>query len=170
MTSRVRRRLQRRIDKTRRRLQLSQDHRPFPPGTTLVEEYQMIVQRARELLDYDPATGLIHWKVGRGNRKPGTAVSSYRRGYPQVKIDGRKYQAHRLAWLIHHGRWPDAMLDHRNGRRNDNRLDNLREATWAENNANIRGAKRNNTLGVRGVRLTPSGRLYGHFAGGQSCA
>jgi hypothetical protein len=58
-------------------------------------------------------------------------------GYRRINIDRRLYQAHRLAWLYVHGRWPIVELDHINGVRDDNRLANLREATRAQNNQNL---------------------------------
>jgi hypothetical protein len=50
-----------------------------------------------------------------------------------------KYSAHRLAWFYVHGKWPQSGIDHRNGDIGDNRIENLREATQAQNCANKRG-------------------------------
>ena len=60
--------------------------------------------------------------------------------------------AHRIAWAIVHGRWPEHFLDHINRVRTDNRLANLREATNAENLRN-RSVVRNNESGTKGVRM-----------------
>lgn len=59
--------------------------------------------------------------------------------------------AHRLAWLYVHGRWPIADIDHINGIRDDNRFTNLREASRAENNQNIRSARSHAISGLLGA-------------------
>jgi hypothetical protein len=72
-------------------------------------------------------------------------------GYVAIRIDGRKFQAHRLAWFYVNGKWPKDQIDHANGVRHDNRIVNLREATQAENSQNEHAIRRNNTSGVPGV-------------------
>jgi hypothetical protein len=67
-------------------------------------------------------------------------------------IDGEKYYAHRLAWFYAYGRWPKEKLDHRDGPRDANKLDNLREANDLQNARNSR-IGRNNTSGLKGVSL-----------------
>lgn len=61
-------------------------------------------------------------------------------GYVTVglRIDGRAISmaAHRIVWALHHGCWPEKHLDHINRVRHDNRIENLREVTVAENNRN----------------------------------
>jgi hypothetical protein len=70
-------------------------------------------------------------------------------GYMRVGVDGRCYLAHRLAWLLCHGRWPAHLIDHANGDRSDNRLGNLREARLVDSQRNRR---HRNSTGYRGVR------------------
>jgi len=60
------------------------------------------------------------------------------------------YKAHRLAWLYVHGEWPPEQLDHINGQRDDNRVENLRSATRAENAGNSK-RRADNTSGFKGV-------------------
>lgn len=116
---------------------------------------QLTVERLREILDYDPTTGLFTWKNEtrwRGMRysKGDPAGSPHAEGYVTIAIDGRKYLAHRLAWFYVAGVWPEGRLDHRNMNRNDNRWENLRRASAAQNGANrVKG--RNNTSGFKGV-------------------
>jgi len=68
-----------------------------------------------------------------------------------LRIDGRLYRAHKALWAFAWGRWPVADLDHINGQRDDNGIDNLREATRAENNQNMRRARCDNKSGLLGV-------------------
>jgi hypothetical protein len=98
----------------------------------------------RKALDYDPETGLLFWRRrddvppkvnNRFAGKPaGGRDGQY--GYITVRLYDRLYQAHRLVWLHVHGVWPDAVLDHIDGNPTNNRIDNLRPATRAENNRN----------------------------------
>jgi len=108
-------------------------------------------ERARELLKYNPLTGDFFWRQYRGPlAREGGKAGSPSSGYIQIKIDGRPYKAHRLAWLITHGRWPAHEIDHINCDPSDNRLSNLREATHQENMGNQRKCSRN-TSGFKGV-------------------
>lgn len=108
---------------------------------------------ARALFQYDPENGQLSREGG---------VAGYvdkSNGYRSVRVRGRKYKAHRLAWLIVHGDWPSDFLDHINGDRDDNRLVNLRECSNAENLRNT-GAYRCNKTGYKGVSLHKRDRKY----------
>jgi hypothetical protein len=87
-------------------------------------------ERLKSLLTYDPDTGEFRWRFQRQRCPVGAlaGTSSYH-GYVVIKLNGRSYRAHRLAWLYQHGCWPDGELDHVNRQRNDNRITNLREAS-----------------------------------------
>ena len=115
----------------------------------------MTAERLRELLNYDPETGLFTWRVDRGGTARVGAIAGLRDaadGYIRIKVDGRRYKAHHLVRLYVRGKWPEAgyMTDHVNGNRADNRLANLRHATFSQNAAN-RKAPTTNTSCFKGV-------------------
>jgi hypothetical protein len=128
---------------------------PNTPKDDLTAEF------VRSILDYDPETGVLRWKVKRRhNALPGTEAGKlHQLGYRRIKIDRREYAAHRLAWLIAYGRWPDGQVDHINGIRDDNRLANLREATPSENMQNRNRSDAGSKTGALGVTVT-SGKKY----------
>jgi hypothetical protein len=93
--------------------------------------------RLKELLDYDPETGVFTWRIQRQYVHPGDKAGSVSsEGYVVIGCDQRVYKAHRLAWLYVTGNEPRHQIDHINGVKNDNRLANLREATHSQNQFN----------------------------------
>lgn len=84
-----------------------------------------------------------------------------RGGYHEVRINGRRYDTHCVVWLIHYGKWPILLVDHKNGNKADFRIDNLREATPEQSNFN-RKVQSNSMLGLKGVSTQPrcNGRYF----------
>jgi hypothetical protein len=109
-------------------------------------------QRLRQLLDYDPQTGIFRWKVSRGRfaRPGGIAGTDSHAGYMVITVDRNRVYAHRLAWFYAHGEWPE-YIDHINHNPSDNRLCNLRAVDNPQNMHNLNGPPRHNTSGVIGV-------------------
>lgn len=106
----------------------------------------------KELLVYDPVTGIFTNRVTRNSRALIGAEAGKDRldGYRDIKINHKIYLTHRLAWLYVHGEWPADQIDHINGVRSDNRIDNLRVVTNKQNGEN-QTLRSNNTSGHRGV-------------------
>lgn len=106
---------------------------------TRLAESQLDLAEARAFLSYNPSTGDIIWKEARGKAAKGSVGGFLMPdGYLAIRIFGRNYPAHRMAWFLHFGRWPHELLDHANGKRDDNRLENLREASVGQNNCNVK--------------------------------
>lgn len=113
---------------------------------------ELTLGRLKELLDYDPDTGIFTWKVWRGGSAVAGSVAGNidSHGHRQIKIDQIRYMAHRLAWLYFYGQLPNEEIDHINTIKNDNRINNLRMATHSQNMMH-RGKNNNNTSGYKGV-------------------
>lgn len=117
-------------------------------------------ERLRELLDYNPHTGLFTHKLSRSNRHKGDIAGSLNvYGYVQMTVDRKVYLAHRLAWLYVNGRWPDGPLDHKNNIRTHNWIANLRLASPTQNQANAR-VQRNSLSQLKGVGFNPANKKW----------
>lgn len=110
----------------------------------------LTAERLREVLDYDPETGVFIWKIPCCNGRPEQAGGPSNRSYIVICVDKRRYLAHRLAWLHVTGEWPENFLDHRDLDRANNRWMNLRSCSKPQNGAN-RLKQTNNTSGFKGV-------------------
>jgi hypothetical protein len=114
-------------------------------------------------LDYDPATGLLTWRnrtvthpahIGWNTRFEGKVAGTVQNcGYLMLKTSAGMMLAHRVAWAIHYGEWPDGELDHRDNDKHNNRIDNLRIADRCNQMWNRPGRNR---LGYKGVSLDGS--------------
>ena len=114
---------------------------------------KVTAERVREVVSYDPDTGVFRWKVkiSRGvvaGRIAGGLAGVG--GYWRIRIDKTTFLAHRLAWLYMTGSMCP-LIDHINGEKADNRWVNLREGTTQTNAQNQRRAMSTNRLGVLGV-------------------
>lgn len=106
----------------------------------------------RQLLRYEPETGKLFWLRDGSeafNSKDG-------QGYLRGTVLGKRIRAHRIAWVIQVGAWPTHHIDHINGDRSDNRIENLRDVPRLVNQKNMR-RMRSNTSGVVGVSATKNG-------------
>lgn len=138
----------------------------------------LTAQRVRELMQYDPETGVFKWLVKPNrNIRVGEVVGTSRGSGQclQTKIDGYFYRLHRLAWLYVYGSWPEADIDHIDGNPANNALANLRDVSRSVNLQNRRKAMgHNKSAGILGVskkrnkwraRIKVNGRQIslGHF-------
>lgn len=90
-----------------------------------------------EFLKYDPETGSIIWVKERKNIKIGDKAGwADSGGYNRISFFGKKYLAHRIAWYLYYKAWPTGIIDHINGIKTDNKINNLREVTYSQNAVN----------------------------------
>jgi hypothetical protein len=116
----------------------------------------LTIEQLRAALDYDPNTGIFIWKHRPecppfwNGRWVDRAAGVTDKGYRVVTVNRIRYQASRLAWLFVYGEWPENLIDHANGDTSDNRIANLRDATFSQNGGNMRMPQRNKS-GFKGV-------------------
>lgn len=119
-------------------------------------------ERLKELVHYDPETGIFTLLTSRGNKaKVGDIVGhKHTTGYVRIKLDGKLYEAHRLVWLYMYDIFPEKAIDHKNEIKHDNRIVNLRLATTQENRHNVSNPRTDNTSGFRGVSWDKTTRKW----------
>lgn len=112
----------------------------------------LTVERLHDVLRYDPATGVFTWLISPAqNTRVGSVAGATSGGYRLIRVDGRRYKAHRLAWFYMTGEWPLSRIDHKDTNRGNNIWTNLRLATNSQNKANM-GKRADNKSGYKGVR------------------
>lgn len=112
----------------------------------------------KKILRYDAQTGEFFWTDSAPYKVAGKkAVSCDPLGYKILRINGRNYKAHRVAWAITYGEFPKKHIDHINGVPSDNRICNLREVSHDVNMQNLRRARSDSSTGLLGVSKNGSG-------------
>lgn len=116
----------------------------------------------KQLLRYEPETGLFFWLVTHKNRKAGEIAGGKVPGgggiiYWTIRVDGIQCRAHRLAWFYMTGEWPKGLIDHEDRNGLNNRWTNLREATVSQNKMNGKRYS-SNSCGFKGVSRRTDGR------------
>jgi hypothetical protein len=110
---------------------------------------ELTQERLKELLKYDPETGIFTWLVGR--KMAGKIAGSVNsEGYCQIGIKGKLHLAHRLAWIFVTGKVPCRQIDHRNGLKTENWFLNLRQCEGVQNQWNTK-LRSDNKSGFKGV-------------------
>jgi HNH endonuclease/AP2 domain len=122
----------------------------------------MLTQKSlKGIINYNPDTGIFTRIKTTRNVKSGDVAGHLTiHGYIAICVGGRKYSAHRLAWLYMTGEWPKDQIDHINCVRNDNRFVNLREATNSANQQNIKNPRSDNKSGLLGAFFDPKSNKY----------
>lgn len=103
---------------------------------------------------YEPTGHLVSIRTG---KRLGSINS---RGYVIARFGGGTRQVHRLIWLHQKGEWPKYQIDHINGKRTDNRIENLRDVSQSVNQQNVHKPFVTNKLGLLGVRQNAKGGYY----------
>lgn len=119
------------------------------------------LQEIAKAMAYNPATGELIWARDVSARvRAGMAAGTVcKGGYRVVGLNRRYVKAHRLAFFIINGREPVGVIDHINGDKLDNRIENLRECSHSENGQNSRKQK-NNSSGYAGVHWHKRRQLW----------
>jgi len=132
-------------------------------STKVKESVEITQEQLKEVLNYDPNTGIFTWAKQVGQRgvigKPAGSLDKAK-GYISIKINRKKYAAHRLAWLYFYGYMPKDLIDHEDGIKDNNRIKNLREANTSQNQHNQRKPRKDNTSGYLGVTFSKKSKKY----------
>lgn len=103
----------------------------------------------KEYFEYNGANLVRRKQMGQRGRVGDICGWVTSKGYTAIQIDGKQYQAHRIIWKLVHGTEPK-QIDHINGDRSDNRIENLREVNGTQNARNMK-LRTCNTVGCHGV-------------------
>ena len=114
-------------------------------------------EKLKENLKYEPDTGHLYWVESGAGRKAGALAGNVNSGgYRQIGVKGKRYGAHRLAWLYVHGYLPEHEVHHINHITDDNRIDNLSEESGYCN----KQEKNTNTSGKSGVHFDKTHNMW----------
>jgi hypothetical protein len=118
-------------------------------------------ERLKELIHYDPDTGVFSWRVDRGHNKTKGMIAGNCNtlGYIDISINDKHYYAHRIAFLYMEGFFPENEVDHINRIRHDNKWRNLKHVSRQCNMRN-QSLSKANTSGITGVTWHKGGHKW----------
>jgi hypothetical protein len=130
----------------------------------------LTAERLRELLDYDPLTGVFVWRKPRQRVRVGQVAGKVwadRNGirYRVIGVEQVQYLAHRLVWLYVHGIWPAEQIDHIDHDGLNNAIHNLRDVSATENLRSRRWKQRRELHGLYWCAEQSKWRVRVHFNG-----
>jgi|688.fasta_scaffold858151_2 hypothetical protein len=115
----------------------------------------------KEYLSYESGTGIFTWIKSYRNQRLGKIVGMIDRdGYRTITFKRKHYRAHRLAWFYVYGKWPNIQIDHIDGIRDNNSIDNLREVSFAGNSQNQRKSHADSKYGLIGIDKLSHRKLF----------
>jgi|TARA_R110000787_G_scaffold14422_2_gene44523 hypothetical protein len=113
----------------------------------------MTYEEAIHAFSYNPDTGELLWRNNYGtNAKVGNVAGYLDKNYQKLRFKTKSYLVHRVIWLIVNGQFPDNQIDHIDGNKLNNKIENLRDVD-NETNGRNRSMNKNNTSGMTGVTL-----------------
>jgi len=125
----------------------------------VVKELELLKQ-VKEFMMYNADTGAFTWIKQTGSIQVGYIAGNVNyTGYRRLVIDGKYRLAHRIAWLYTYGTFPESQIDHINGIRDDNRIDNLRAVNNSENSKNSK-LRNDSTAGITGLSERRNGKSW----------
>lgn len=113
----------------------------------------LAIEKLNSIVSYEKETGFLFWKKHKNqSSKEGSVAGSVDcEGYVTVRTAWGAFKAHRIAWAIHFNEWPKSFIDHINGNKSDNRIENLRIASHSQNCQNKRKALPSSKSGLIGA-------------------
>lgn len=114
----------------------------------------LTLDELKQLMKYDPISGDLFWLKSINPRAPAGSLAgknSISYGYRLISINKIRYRAHHLVWFWFKGEMPKHQIDHINGNKLDNRIENLRDVPQLVNTWNLQSAKKNSKSGLLGV-------------------
>jgi hypothetical protein len=143
------------------------------------KELALKLEEVLEILELRIPEYVFYWRVSTGRRvkaggKAGTLMPD---GYTRIRINGNLFRAHRLVWFVTYGKFPDNDIDHIDGDKSNNRIENLRDVSQRVNSQNRKKRDRCDTDLPTGVNANRNKfdeitayRAQWHDMNGKYCA
>jgi len=134
----------------------------------MMNEYP--ISELKRFLSYDAITGELRWRerMSQNVYAGSLALAAKKKsGHLHGGVRGVTLQAHRVAWALHYGEWPQGMIDHINGIPSDNRIENLRVVSARENPKNRSANATKASQLPHGVSMKSNGRFLAQIQEGR---